>query len=70
MRKEAEIEAELLRRNRSSRKLKWWSRRGWRRKFGSWRRKNIRGGDESLTSLAVYFCNWHMFHEYMNNIPC
>ena len=25
-------------------------------------------GDESLTSLAVYFRNWHMFHEYM--IPC
>ena len=27
-------------------------------------------GDESLTSLAVYFRNWHMFREYMNNIPC
>jgi len=27
-------------------------------------------GDESLTSLAVYFRNWHMFSEYMNNIPC
>jgi len=26
--------------------------------------------DESLTSLAVYFRNWHMFREYMNNIPC
>jgi len=26
--------------------------------------------DESLTSLAVYFCNWHMFCEYMNNITC
>ena len=26
-------------------------------------------GDESLTSLAVYFRNWHMFHEDMNNIP-
>ena len=26
--------------------------------------------DESLTSLAVYFRNWHMFSEYMNNIPC
>jgi len=26
--------------------------------------------DESLTSLAVYFRNWHMFCEYMNNIPC
>jgi len=25
--------------------------------------------DESLTSLAMYFRNWHMFHEYMNNIP-
>ena len=31
------------------------------------------GADESLTSLAVYFRNWHMFREYMNNIiniPC
>jgi len=27
-------------------------------------------GDESLTSLAVYFRNWHMFREYMNNITC
>ena len=27
-------------------------------------------GDESLTSLAVYFRNWHMFREDMNNIPC
>jgi len=27
-------------------------------------------GDESLTSLAVYFRNWHMFSEYMDNIPC
>ena len=26
--------------------------------------------DESLTSLAVYFRNWHMFREYMNNITC
>jgi len=26
--------------------------------------------DESLTSLAMYFRNWHMFHEYMNNIAC
>jgi len=26
--------------------------------------------DESLTSLAVYFRNWHMFREYMSNIPC
>jgi len=26
--------------------------------------------DESLTSLAVYFRNWHMFREDMNNIPC
>ena len=26
--------------------------------------------DESLTSLAVYFCNWHMFRENMNNITC
>ena len=26
--------------------------------------------DESLTSLAVYFRNWHMFSEYMNNISC
>jgi len=26
--------------------------------------------DESLTSLAMYFRNWHMFREYMNNIPC
>jgi len=26
-------------------------------------------GDESLTSLAVYFRNWHMFREDMNNIP-
>ena len=24
--------------------------------------------DESLTSLAVYFRNWHMFREHMNNI--
>jgi len=31
----------------------------------------IRGSsDESLTSLAVYFHNWHMFREDMNNIPC
>jgi len=30
----------------------------------------IADGDESLTSLAVYFRNWHMFSEYMNNIPC
>jgi len=29
-----------------------------------------RHGDESLTSLAVYFRNWHMFREDMNNIPC
>ena len=27
-------------------------------------------GDESLTSLAVYFRNCHMFREDMNNIPC
>jgi len=27
-------------------------------------------GDESLTSLAVYFRNWHMFRKDMNNIPC
>jgi len=26
--------------------------------------------DESLTNLAVYFRNWHMFREYMNNIAC
>jgi len=26
--------------------------------------------DESLTSLAVYFRNWHMFREHMNNIAC
>ena len=26
--------------------------------------------DESLTSLAMYFRNWHMFREYMNNIAC
>jgi len=26
--------------------------------------------DESLTSLAMYFRNWHIFREYMNNIPC
>jgi len=32
--------------------------------------KSVRLGDESLTSLAVYFRNWHMFSEYMNNIPC
>jgi len=31
---------------------------------------NNNNDDESLTSLAVYFCNWHMFCEYMNNIPC
>ena len=32
--------------------------------------QNIKRDDESLTSLAVYFRNWHMFHEYMNNIAC
>jgi len=26
--------------------------------------------DESLIKLAVYFRNWHMFREYMNNIAC
>jgi len=26
--------------------------------------------DESLIELAVYFRNWHMFREYMNNIAC
>ncbi len=28
------------------------------------------GNDESLMKLAVYFCNWHMFHKHMNNIAC
>ena len=32
--------------------------------------KFLWSADESLTSLAVYFCNWHMFREYMNNITC
>ena len=32
--------------------------------------RGVMRGDESLTSLAVYFCNWHMFREYMDNIPC
>jgi len=27
-----------------------------------------KAADESLTSLAMYFRNWHMFREYMNNI--
>ena len=26
--------------------------------------------DESLTKLAMYFHNWHMFCKYMNNIAC
>ena len=26
--------------------------------------------DESLIKLAMYFRNWHMFREYMNNIAC
>jgi len=26
--------------------------------------------DESLIELAMYFCNWHMFRKYMNNIAC
>jgi len=26
--------------------------------------------DESLIELAMYFRNWHMFREYMNNIAC
>jgi len=30
----------------------------------------LASGDESLTSLAMYFCNWHMFREHMNNIAC
>src|SRR6266571_1710256 len=29
-----------------------------------------RAADESLMKLAVYFCNWCMFREYMNNIAC
>jgi len=33
----------------------------------SWMRST---GDESLTKLAVYFHNWHMFCKYMNNIAC
>jgi len=33
-------------------------------------RFQLRGDDESLTSLAVYFRNWHMFREHMNNIAC
>ena len=32
--------------------------------------EDSRSGDESLTSLAVYFRNWHMFREHMNNIAC
>jgi len=31
---------------------------------------HLKGDDESLTSLAMYFRNWHMFCEDMNNIPC
>jgi len=30
----------------------------------------VRAVDESLTSLAVYFRNWHMFCEHVNNIAC
>ena len=33
-------------------------------------RVKFEGGDESLTSLAVYFRNWHMFREHMNNMAC
>jgi len=28
------------------------------------------GSDEFLIELAMYFRNWHMFREYMNNITC
>ena len=38
--------------------------------FGGWNGYLRINDDESLTSLAVYFRNWHMFSEYMNNIPC
>jgi len=37
--------------------------------FGSYM-MSISAVDESLTSLAVYFRNWHMFREYMNNVTC
>ena len=30
----------------------------------------LEASDESLTKLAMYFRNWHMFREYMNNIAC
>ena len=43
-------------RSRSSRKLKWWNGRGWQRKFGSWRRKNVRGGRQNIVWKRCIRC--------------